>query len=100
MSNEKDEQWLERWREYRAKGRVRGIAIPAVSFLVLYAVLMAVMSLVFGFSDPLSGSLIEGQFARAGVVAVLYVLGATAFGWINWTVAERRYQRLTQHGSK
>ena len=95
MTN-KNQQWIAQWEAYRSKGRARGIAIPAVSFFVLYVIVMVVMSLFFNFSEPLTSSFRAGDFTTTAVVALLYVLGGAGFGWINWAVSEKRYKRLTE----
>ncbi|QTN37748.1 hypothetical protein HZ996_00895 [Cryomorphaceae bacterium] len=96
MISEKERQWMERWSQFRAKGRWRGIFIQGGTFLLFYIILMAVLTRFLSFPDPFFENLASGDTTKVGITILIYLAAGLSYGMFNWSMSERRYKRLTR----
>jgi len=94
MISEKERQWMARWEQFRAKGKMRGVLVQGLSFLAFYLIVMAVFSSFMDFPDPFFDTIAEGNWLQALATLVIYFAAAMAYGLFNWSYAERRYKKV------
>ncbi|MCE2497075.1 MAG: hypothetical protein J4F31_10950 [Flavobacteriales bacterium] len=99
MISEKEKQWMQRWEQFRQKGKWRGIAIQGGTFLVFYLILMAVLTRFLSFPDPFFDNLSTGDWTKTGITIAIYLAAGFAYGMFNWSMSERRVKRLKKEGN-